>query len=173
MPQHKTWHGRIHLAMAPTKMIDRVEWMAEKATEIGFDELTFLDCRFSERRNIRTARLDKIVVSAVKQSRKPWKPVVNGLVPFKDFVSRPVEGHKLIAHCYDEEERSDFFSCLQQLPVDDDVTVLIGPEGDFSLDEVRLAIDNGYRSISLGESRLRTETAALMSVAMSNIVKRI
>ena len=173
MPQTKTWHGRIHLAMAPTKMIDRVEWMAEKATEIGFDELTFLDCRFSERRNIRTARLDKIVVSAVKQSRKPWKPVVNGLVPFKDFVIRPIDGHKFIAHCYDEEERSDFFSCLQQLPVDDDVTVLIGPEGDFSLDEVRLAIDNGYRSISLGESRLRTETAALMSVAMSNIVKRI
>lgn len=172
MPQKKTWHGNIHLALAPTKMMDRIEWLAEKATEIGFDEMSFLNCKFSERKNLRTVRLDKIVVSAVKQSRKPWKPIVNQLVSFKEFVSQPCGGNKFIAHCYNEVERTDFFNLLQQQPVDDDVTVLIGPEGDFSIDEVKLAVANGYHSISLGNSRLRTETAALMAVAMANIVKR-
>lgn len=172
MPQKKTWHGNIHLALAPTKMMERVEWLAEKATEVGFDEMSFLNCKFSERKNLRTIRLDKIVVSAVKQSRKPWKPVVNQLVSFKEFVTQPRSGNKFIAHCYNEVERTDFFNLLQQQPLDDDVTVLIGPEGDFSIDEVKLAMDNGYQSISLGNSRLRTETAALMAVAMANLVKR-
>lgn len=172
MPQKKTWHGNIHLALAPTKMMERVEWLAEKATEVGFDEMSFLNCKFSERKNLRTIRLDKIVVSAVKQSRKPWKPVVNQLVSFKEFVTQPRNGNKFIAHCYNEVERTDFFNLLQQQPLDDDVTVLIGPEGDFSIDEVKLAMDNGYQSISLGNSRLRTETAALMAVAMANLVKR-
>ena len=172
MPQKKTWHGNIHLALAPTKMMERVEWLAEKATEIGFDELSFLNCKFSERKNLRTVRLDKIVVSAVKQSRKPWKPVVNQLASFKEFVSQPRSGNKFIAHCYNEVERTDFFNVLQQQPLDDDVTVLIGPEGDFSIDEVKFALANGYQSVSLGNSRLRTETAALMAVAMANLVKR-
>lgn len=172
MPQEKTWHGNIHIAMAPTKMMDRVEWMAEKATEIGFDELSFLNCKFSERRNLRTARLDKIVVSAVKQSRKPWKPQVNQLQSFKDFIAAPHSGHLFIAHCYDEVERTDLFTELQQLPPADDVTILIGPEGDFSIDEVRLAVSKGFKSITLGNSRLRTETAALMAVAMAQLAKR-
>lgn len=172
LPQQKTWHGNIHLALAPTKMMERVEWLAEKATEVGFDELSFLNCKFSERKNMRTVRLDKIVVSAVKQSRKPWKPVVNQLAPFKEFVSQPRSGNKFIAHCYNEVERTDFFNVLQQQPLDDDVTVLIGPEGDFSIDEVKFALANGYQSVSLGNSRLRTETAALMAVAMANLVKR-
>ena len=172
MPQQKTWHGNIHLALAPTKMMERVEWLAEKATEVGFDELSFLNCKFSERKNMRTVRLDKIVVSAVKQSRKPWKPVVNQLASFKEFVSQPRSGNKFIAHCYNEVERTDFFNVLQQQPLDDDVTVLIGPEGDFSIDEVKFALANGYQSVSLGNSRLRTETAALMAVAMANLVKR-
>lgn len=172
LPQEKTWHGNIHIAMAPTKMMDRVEWMAEKATEIGFDELSFLNCKFSERRNLRTARLDKIVVSAVKQSRKPWKPQVNQLQSFKDFISAPHSGHLFIAHCYDEVERTDLFTELQQLPPADDVTILIGPEGDFSIDEVRLAVSKGFKSITLGNSRLRTETAALMAVTMAQLTKR-
>ena len=172
MPQEKTWHGNIHLAMAPTKMMDRVEWFAEKATEIGFDELSFLNCKFSERKNLRTVRLDKIVVSAVKQSRKPWKPIVNQLQTFKEFLATPHEGHVFIAHCYDEVERTDFYTELQQLPADDDITVLIGPEGDFSIDEVKQAVAKGYKSITLGNSRLRTETAALMAVAMANLAKR-
>ena len=91
IPQTSVWRGHIHLAMAPTKMMDRVEWMAEKATEIGFDELSFLDCRFSERRVVKTDRVERIVVAAVKQSRKAWMPVVNEMMPFERFVRTPRE----------------------------------------------------------------------------------
>ena len=172
LPQEKSWHGRIHLVIAPTKMMDRIEWMTEKSTEIGFDELSFLNCAFSERHNIRTVRLDKIVVAAVKQSRKPWKPQLNSLQSFKEFIKTPREGQKYIAHCYDEVPREDLFQLLQQAPVDDDVTILVGPEGDFSIDEVRMAQQYGYQSVSLGNSRLRTETAGLMAVAMAQLAKR-
>ena len=149
-----------------------MEWLAEKATEIGFDELSFLNCKFSERRNIRADRVDKIVVAATKQSRKPWKPQVNDMQNFTGFIGKPRAGHKYIAHCYNEIERHDFLNLVQALPPDEAVTVLIGPEGDFSIDEVRLALAHGYESVSLGNSRLRTETAGLMSVAMTQITKR-
>ncbi|MBM6993242.1 MAG: 16S rRNA (uracil(1498)-N(3))-methyltransferase [Prevotella sp.] len=172
LPQDKTWHARIHLAIAPTKMMDRIEWMVEKATEVGFDEVTFLNCKFSERKTIRTDRVDKIVVSAMKQSRKAWKPLVNELAAFKDFIQQPREGRKFIAHCYDEVEKADLFTLVQQMDSDEDVTVLVGPEGDFSIDEVRLAMANGYESVSLGNSRLRTETAGLMAVTMAQLAKR-
>lgn len=174
MPQNKTWKGHLHLAIAPTKMMDRMEWMAEKATEIGFDELSFLNCSFSERKVIRVDRIEKIVVSAMKQSRKAWKPLVNDMENFKKFVSEERSGKKFIAHCYNEIPRIDFFETLQQtLCVDDNITVLVGPEGDFSIDEVRLAIENGFTSISLGQSRLRTETAGLAAVIMMNLVNRL
>lgn len=172
LPQQKGWMGHIHLAMAPTKMMDRVEWLIEKATEIGFDEMSFLNCKFSERKSMRTVRLDKIAVAAVKQSRKPWKPKLNAFINFKDFVSYPREGRKYIAHCYEEIERVDLFSELSHMPKDESVTVLVGPEGDFSLDEVQLAISKGYQSISLGNSRLRTETAGLMAVTMAQLAMR-
>lgn len=175
LPQHPTWYGHIHLAIAPTKMMDRIEWMAEKATEIGFNELSFLNCKFSERKMVRTVRLDKIVVSAVKQSRKPWKPVVNSMVSFKDFIKEARSGRKFICHCYEEIEKKDLFAELQQ-PYEEenaDVTILVGPEGDFSIDEVRLALENGYESVSLGTSRLRTETAGLSAVMMSYLARRI
>lgn len=174
LPQQPTWHGHVHLAIAPTKMMDRIEWMAEKSTEIGFDELSFLNCKFSERKNIRTVRLDKIIVSAVKQSHKAWKPIVNSMVSFKEFINTPRKGRKFICHCYEEVEKKDLFAELQK-PYDDegDVTILVGPEGDFSIDEVKLAMANGYESVSLGTSRLRTETAGLMAVAMSNLARRI
>lgn len=171
-PQEKTWNGRMHLAIAPTKMIDRIEWMLEKSTEIGFDEVSFLQCKFSERKNIRADRLDKIVVSAMKQSRKPWKPVVNDLMAFKGFVSQPREGRKFICHCYEEIDKTDLYTHLQHMPQDEAVTVLVGPEGDFSIDEVRLAMEHGYESVTLGNSRLRTETAGLMAVAMAQLAKR-
>ena len=102
LPQQPSWNGHIHLAIAPTKMMDRIEWMAEKATEVGFDELSFLNCKFSERKVMRTVRLDKIIVAAVKQSRKPWKPVVNQMEHFKDFILTPRKGRKFICHCYEE-----------------------------------------------------------------------
>ncbi|MBQ9652580.1 MAG: 16S rRNA (uracil(1498)-N(3))-methyltransferase [Prevotella sp.] len=174
-PQQPAWHGHIHLAMGPTKMMDRVEWFAEKATEIGVDELSFLLCKFSDRRQIKTERIEKIVVSAVKQSRKAWMPVVNPLVPFKDFIAQPRKGRCFIAHCYEEIPRRDLFNILNTpeiLGTDDDLTILIGPEGDFSIDEVRLAVANGYESITLGSARLRTETAALSAVMMAQLVKR-
>lgn len=174
LPQQPAWHGHVHLAIAPTKVMDRIEWMAEKATEIGFDELSFLNCKFSERKTMRTVRLDKIVISAVKQSHKAWKPIVNQMVSFKEFLAQPRKGRKFICHCYEEFEKVDLMTELQK-PYDEDadVTVLVGPEGDFSVDEVKLAIANGYESASLGTSRLRTETAGLMSVAMANLTRRI
>ena len=174
MPQQPAWRGHIHLAIAPTKMMDRIEWMAEKATEIGFDEISFLNCKFSERKVIRIDRIDKIVVSAVKQSHKAWKPVVNEMTPFKEFVAQPRTGKKYICHCYEEIDKVDLFAELQK-PLDDegDVTILVGPEGDFSIEEVQLALQYGYVSVSLGTSRLRTETAGLMAVAMANLARRI
>lgn len=173
-PQQPAWHGKVHLAIAPTKMMERIEWMAEKATEIGFDELSFLNCKFSERKTLRCDRIDKIVVSAVKQSHKAWKPVVNEMVSFKDFIAVPRSGRKFICHCYEEVEKTDLFAELQKDYEDEgDVTILVGPEGDFSIDEVKLALANGYESVSLGTSRLRTETAGLMAVAMSNLARRI
>ena len=172
LPQEPLWNGKIRLAIAPTKMMDRVEWLAEKATEVGIDELAFLYCKFSERKVMRTVRLDKIVVAATKQSRKPWKPEVTSMTSFNDFVSTPREGCKYIAHCYEEVERKDLFDELGKLPADADVTVLVGPEGDFSIDEVRKAESNGYISVSLGQSRLRTETAGLAAVMMMALRKR-
>ena len=172
MPQEKAWRGRIHLAIAPTKMSDRIEWMVEKATEIGFDEVSLLNCKWSERKTMRTVRLEKIVVSAMKQSRKPYKPIVNPTINFKDFISQPREGRKFIAHCYKEIERKDFFGTIKDSVGDEDITILIGPEGDFSIDEVRSAIEQGYESISLGTSRLRTETAGLVAIADAQLVVR-
>ena len=172
LPQEPAWKGRIHLAIAPTKNIDRMEWLAEKATEVGFDELTFLDCQFSERRQLREDRIEKIVVAAMKQSRKAWKPQVNAMISFKKFIETAREGRKFIAHCYDEVERIDLFSELMASPAGD-VTILVGPEGDFSIDEVRLAQEHGYESVTLGQSRLRTETAGLVSVVMAHLTKEI
>ena len=176
MPQKRAWKGHIHLAIAPTKMMER---MAEKATEIGFDELSFLNCQFSERKIVKTPRIDKIVISAVKQSHKAWKPVVNELESFKEFIQTPRPGRKFICHCYEEVEKKDFFQEISSLSDDTDgkdaadITVLVGPEGDFSIDEVRLALENGYESVSLGTSRLRTETAGLVAVHMAHIARRI
>ena len=172
LPQEKTWHGRIAIAMAPTKVIDRVEWTLEKATEIGVDEFSLLNCAFSERRNVKLERLDKIVVAAVKQSRKAWKPLLNDIQSFEHFVKQPRKGVKYIAHCYAEIDKKDLYNELTQLNCDDEVTILIGPEGDFSIEEVRLAMSLGYVSISLGQSRLRTETAALAATMIAQLAFR-
>ena len=172
LPQEKTWNGRIAVAMAPTKVIDRVEWTLEKATEIGIDEFSLLNCAFSERRNVKLERLDKIVVAAVKQSRKAWKPLLNDLQPFEGFVNRPRKGAKYIAHCYAEIDKKDLFGELLQLNGDEEVTILIGPEGDFSIDEVHLAMSKGYVPVSLGQSRLRTETAALAATMIAQLAFR-
>ena len=172
-PQQPQWEGRVHLAIAPTKMNDRIEWMAEKATEVGIDELSFLNCQFSERRNLKTERIKKIVVAAVKQSHKAWMPVVNELEPFRQFISRQSSGHRYIAHCYNEVPRVNLFDELCRLDASEDALVLVGPEGDFSIDEVRNAVSQGFVSVDLGKSRLRTETAGLSAVMMMQLAKQI
>lgn len=172
LPQKALWHGRVHLVVSPTKMMDRMEWMIEKATEIGFDRISFLNCDNSERRVVKTRRLEKIVVSAMKQSRKAWKPIVDEIVTFDEFLKEPNDGLKFIAHCYDEIPRSDLYDNLMAADKEANVTIMIGPEGDFSLGEIEKAMAAGYVSVSLGESRLRTETAALAAVMMSNLCKR-
>ena len=197
------WKGHLHLAVSPTKNMDRLEWLAEKATEIGFDELSLLGCRYSERHVVKTERLDKILVAAMKQSLKATKPVLNEMIPFDRFVHQAFKGQKFIAHCYSEKEIlgekvakdvkdvKDFrtlqfqeeaekaskygttpfrLSLHDALHPDEDALVLIGPEGDFSVDEVRLALSLGFQSVSLSNTRLRTETAALVAVHLMNLV---
>lgn len=169
----RPWPTEIHIAVAPTKNMDRIEWFAEKATEIGLDGMHFIDCANSERRIIKTERIEKIVVSAMKQSHKALKPVVGEMTRFKDFIAQPFEGDKFIAHCYEQadidgSEKAFLFDVVRK---DVPTLVLIGPEGDFSIDEVRMAHAAGFRSITLGESRLRTETAALTAVAHINLKK--
>ena len=165
IPQPVLWNGHLHLALAPTKNMDRIEWLAEKATEIGLDELTFLNCRYSERKVVKLERIEKIVVSAVKQSLKARMPQLNDLTDFAKFVRQPFSGQKFVAHCYPGDK-----SLLKDsLLPNQDALVLIGPEGDFSEEEVQLAISQGFQPISLGASRLRTETAALVAVHLMNL----
>lgn len=171
LPQERLWKGRIHLAIAPTKMMERMEWMVEKAVEIGVDDITFLDCKFSERRVVKVPRLDKIVISAMKQSRKAWKTQLHDMLPFTDFITADRTGAKYIAHCYDEVVRESLFEHLLHCSSCEDITVMVGPEGDFSIDEVHKAIAHGWQSVHLGTSRLRTETAGLSAVMMTQLTK--
>lgn len=177
---HKLWQGEINLAVAPTKNMDRIEWLAEKATEIGVDHIYLINCDNSERRIVKTERLEKIIISAMKQSHKAFKPQIVPMTSFKDFMKIPHEGQRFIAHCYSPEdtkgEESIHLSGRNFLGdlVDEDVKslVMIGPEGDFSIREVKQAEENGFQPISLGESRLRTETAALVAVHLMYLAKR-
>lgn len=151
--------GRLHIAIAPTKNIDRIEWFLEKVVEIGIDEITLLRCRYSERKEVKYDRLQKIVVSAMKQSLKATLPLFNPMTDIQMFLAAPREGLLAIGHCHKTIPRRYLKEYYQEgAPL----TMLIGPEGDFSEEEVELAIQKGYQPVSLGESRLRTETAGLM-----------
>ena len=163
--QAPLWTGHLHLALAPTKNMDRMEWLAEKATEIGFDELTFLNCQWSERRIVKGERIEKILISAMKQSLKARLPKLNDITDFAQFVKQPISGQKFIAHCH-EGEKTPLRQALQPAQ---DALVLIGPEGDFSPDEVALAVAEGFTPVTLGNTRLRTETAALVAVHLMNL----
>lgn len=171
LPQEAEWAAAIHLALAPTKNIDRVEWLVEKATEIGVDRISLLDCQFSERRVVKTERLGKVAVSAMKQSHKARLPQIDEVEPFRRFIGRAdLPAQRFIAHCYEAAEKpflGDVLSPAQP------ALVLVGPEGDFSVDEVRAAEAAGFRSVSLGNSRLRTETAALVAVHLMRLANRI
>ena len=122
MSQERQWKGHIHLAIAPTKMMDRIEWLMEKAVEIGVDEVSFINCQFSERRLIKTVRVEKIFISAVKQSHKAWKPLLNEMMSYNKFIESPREGAKFIAHCYEEIPRTYLFDELRQLDAEEKVT---------------------------------------------------
>ena len=163
--QPDLWNFNLHIAIAPTKNMDRMEWFVEKATEIGFDELTFLNCRFSERKVIKTERISKILVSAIKQSLKARLPQLNEMTDFNKFITQPFPGQKFIAHCYEGEKPL----LKDMVHPGEDALVLIGPEGDFSEEEVRKATENDFIPISLGKSRLRTETAALVACHILNL----
>ena len=156
---HHAFH--LHIAIAPTKNIERMEWAIEKCVEIGVDEITPLLCRFSERKQLRTDRLEKIILSAAKQSLTPYLPVLHELTPYDDFIQSQSQRQcqKFIAHCYKDEKRL----LKEEIERGKDVLVLIGPEGDFSEKEVTDALQAGFVPVSLGNSRLRTETAAVVA----------
>lgn len=157
---------RVHIAIAPTKNIDRTEWFLEKATEIGIDRVTPLLCQHSERKEIKTDRLEKVMVSAMKQSLKAYLPQLDEMTKFTDFIRQPFDGQKFIAHC-EEQQRELLKNVVRP---GENYLILIGPEGDFSPEEIRMAIQSGFQPVSLGESRLRTETAGVVACHTFNLL---
>ena len=159
----------LHLAIAATKNMDRLEWFIEKATEIGIDEISILNCINSERSVVKSERVNKVAVAAIKQSLKAYLPKINEMMDFKKFISSTTffTGQKFIAHCYKDEAKPHLKTLYKK---GGDVLILIGPEGDFSMEEVKHADSRGYKEISLGASRLRTETAALYACTTINLL---
>ncbi|WP_316797175.1 16S rRNA (uracil(1498)-N(3))-methyltransferase [Pedobacter agri] len=165
---HKRNHY-LHIAVAPTKNIDRIEWFLEKATELGIDEITPIITDRSERRVVKEDRLNKVITSAVKQSIKAYHPKLNDAISFDSFLKTPFQGDQLIAHCIDNGDKkyiSDLVLPHQKY------LVLIGPEGDFTPEEVDLALNKGFKPLTLGDNRLRTETAALSVCFEINYLNR-
>lgn len=161
---------RLHLVVAPTKMNERYEWFLEKATEIGVHEISPVICDHSERKVIKTNRYERVLQSAMKQSLQSFLPVLNEPVSFSDFMEKELPGQKFIAHCEAGEEKRALGVLVDK---NSEVTILIGPEGDFSLEEIKYALKKGWQPISLGKNRLRTETAGIVAchtVALANEV---
>ncbi len=156
----------LHVAIAPTKSIDRFEWFLEKSTEIGIDEITPILCDRSERKVIRIDRLEKIITSSVKQSLTAYHPKLNILTKFTDFIQAKSDNQKFIAHCYDEDKTH----LKHQLKPKGNYTIMIGPEGDFSENEIALACRGGFSPVSLGNSRYRTETAGIIACSTTAII---
>ena len=155
------------MAVAPTKNMERFEWFLEKATETGVDSIIPIECDHSERRVIKRERQEKVITSAVKQSLKSYHPQLENITPFEKVIGMPFDGRKLIAHCREDFPRAFIGDVIGQ---EGELLILIGPEGDFSRGEVELAYKNGFTGISLGGSRLRTETAALAAVTITAFI---
>lgn len=168
--EDKHWPYRIELVVAPTKNLDRIEWFLEKATEMGLDRFIPIKSRFSERKELKTERMKKIAVSAMKQSLKATLPVIDEMTDIKKVLEEPFNGQKFIAHCMDDQPRQLLSHLIKK---GEAIRILIGPEGDFSPEEVNFAIKNNYKPISLGEQRLRTETAALASVHTIHVINEL
>lgn len=159
---------KLHIAIAPTKNINRLEWFLEKATEIGIDEITPILCQRSERKTVRLDRLEKIILAATKQSLKSYVPQLNPLTKLEDFIKKEATEHtqKMIAHCNDGEK----VALKNAYESPQNALILIGPEGDFSMEEVELAVENGFNTIGLGKERLRTETAGIVACHTVNLL---
>lgn len=168
-PEHQKRNHSLHIAVAPTKNIDRLEWFLEKATEIGIDRITPVICDRSERRILKEDRLYKVITAAVKQSLQAYHPVLDPAVSLKEFLSVPNESLKMIAHCIEGESRQYISEVATP---GKHYTILIGPEGDFTPAEIGLALENGYKPLTLGNTRLRTETAALAACFEVNYLNR-
>lgn len=165
------WPSEITIAVAPTKHLDRMEWLVEKLTEVGFDRFIPLLCRFSERKELKPERLEKIAVSAMKQSLKATLPEVAPMTPFKKFIADTAGvPQRFIAHCDSSQPRR---LLSREYTPGQDTVVLIGPEGDFSPEEIKMALDAGFVPISLGDARLRTETAALTACQTLHVVNSL
>jgi 16S rRNA (uracil1498-N3)-methyltransferase len=158
----------LHIAIAPTKNIERVEWFLEKATEIGIDEISLIICQRSERKEAKAERLNKIITSAIKQSVKAYHPLLNEPLSFDALLAKPFTGQKFIAHC----ETGDKINLRDGITPHGKYLILIGPEGDFTPTEIDKALNNDFKAITLGESRLRTETAALEACFEANFLNR-
>lgn len=159
----------LHIAIAPTKNIDRLEWFLEKATEIGIDEITSVICDRSERKIVKEDRLYKVITSAVKQSLQAYHPVLNPQISLSAFLKQTNDSVKMIAHCLDNEPRQFIAEVTKPR---ERYTILIGPEGDFTGAEIELALQSGYKPLTLGNTRLRTETAALAACFEVNYLNR-
>lgn len=157
---------RLTMAVAPTKNADRYEWFVEKATEIGVESIAALECERSERRTLKAERVEKIITAAMKQSLKAFRPHFETGAQFADFIAQPFAGRRFIAHCGPALGGAGKRFLASSLRAGEDAVVMIGPEGDFSPAEVAAALAHGFEEITLGSQRLRTETAALMAVAM-------
>lgn len=168
-PQQPLWKGRITLAMAPTKLMERNEWFIEKAVEIGVDRIVFLKTDHSERDVLRMDRVERIAVAAMKQSQKAFLPELVPMMPVLRFMESVSGQDRFIAHC-EESSKRHLADCV--VPGNDVVT-LIGPEGDFSVAEIDAALNGGFVPVSLGPSRLRTETAAIVALHIMNLANRI
>lgn len=163
--KHRKMHW-FHLVVAPTKMNDRFEWFLEKATEIGINEITPIICDNSERKVIKQERMQKVIQSAMKQSLQAYLPKLNPTITYKEFISKSHEGLLFIAHCQEGEK----LDLKRRVAPDKDIIILIGPEGDFSSTEIKQAYEKGFLPVSLGENRLRTETAAIVACTTVNLI---
>lgn len=164
--ENKHWKPRVTLAVAPTKNMDRIEWLAEKAVEIGVDRLVLINCEHSVRRVVKRERVEKILVSAMKQSLKSHLPELIGLIDIAEWLEQDSSAVKFMGYCDSNVDRIDF---AQEYDGVADVSILIGPEGDFSQKEVDLAIKSGYKPVTFGATRLRTETAALYALCAAHV----
>lgn len=166
----RPWRGTLTIAVAPTKHLDRIEWMVEKMTEIGIDRIVPLLCRHSERKELKTERIKKIAVSAMKQSLKGSMPVIDAMTPLHDFVNEPSDAQRFVAYCSKDIERS---LLAKEIRPFSDITVLIGPEGDFSPEEISDTLGAGFIPVSLGDCRLRTETAAIAALQTIHTINQL